>query len=246
MRSPSEERACYDEDLAFIQASGFGELAAAAIAAVIPKLKTRGARRVVDVGCGAGVSTKALVDSGFDTLAIEPSAALLALAREAAPSAQFRRASAYDVTLDGCDAILAIGEALTYHAPSEDGEARLRSFFGNASRAMRKGGLMVFDLIETGDESLNARAWKAGPDWAVLSATEENAELMQLTRNIETFRDVGGGSYRRGSEVHHVRMFDRRAVTSWLEQAGFEVEIATAYAAFALPRRRVAFYATRL
>ena len=94
MRSPSEERACYDEDL------------------------------------------------GFETLAIEPSAALIDLAREAAPAAQFRRASAYDVTL--------------------------------------------------------------------------------------------------------VRLFDRSAVGSWLEQAGFEVEIATAYAAFALPRRRVAFYATRL
>jgi hypothetical protein len=192
------------------------------------------------------VSTKALVDSGFETLAIEPSAALLNLAREAAPAARFRQASAYDVTLDECDAILAFGEALTYHAPSEDGEARVRSFFGSASRALRKGGLMVFDLIETGDESLNARAWKAGPDWAVLSASEENAELMQLTRNIETFRDVGGGSYRRASEVHHVRLFDRSAVSSWLEQAGFEVEIASAYAAFALPRRRVAFYATRL
>jgi hypothetical protein len=41
MRSPSEERACYGEGLAFIQASGFRELAAAAIAAVIPKLKAR-------------------------------------------------------------------------------------------------------------------------------------------------------------------------------------------------------------
>jgi hypothetical protein len=57
---------------------------------------------------------------------------------------------------------------------------------------------------------------------------------------------VGGGSYRRGSEVHHVRLFERTAVKSWLEQVGFEVEIATAYATFALPRRRVAFYATRL
>jgi SAM-dependent methyltransferase len=246
MRSPSQDYAPYDEDLAFIQASGFGELAAAAMAAVIPKLKARGAQRVIDVGCGAGVSTKALVDAGFDTLAIEPSAALLELARQAAPLAEFRQASAYDVALDGCDAILAIGEGLTYHAPTEDAQARLRGFFGGASRALREGGLMVFDLIETGDEPLTGRAWKAGPDWAVLSASEEDAELQQLTRNIETFRHVGDGSYRRASEVHHVRLFERRAVSSWLEQAGFEVEIATTYGAFALPRRRVAFYATRL
>jgi SAM-dependent methyltransferase len=244
MRNPSKEQALYDEDLAFIHASGFGELAAAAIAAVIPRLKARGARRVVDVGCGAGVSTKALVDAGFDTLAIEPSAASLELARQAAPLAEFRQASAYDVVLDGCDAILAIGEGLTYHAPIEDAEARLRGFFGSASAALQNGGLLVFDLIETGDHSLNARAWKAGPDWAVLSASEEDADRMQLTRNIETFRDVGGGSYRRRSEVHHVRLFERNAVSSWLEQVGFEVEIATTYGTFALPRRRGPVLAT--
>lgn len=245
MPSPSKERALYDEDLAFVQASGFGELAAAAVAAVIPRLKARGARRVIDVGCGAGVSTKALVDAGFDTLALDPSAALLELARMAAPSAQFRQASAYDAALDGCDAILAIGEALTYHDPTEDAAARLRRFFGSTSLALQEGGLLVFDLIETGDESLDARAWKAGPDWAVLSASAEQRELMQLTREIETFRDTGGGSYRRRTEVHHVRLFERGAVNRWLEQAGFEVETATAYGSFALPRRRVAFYATR-
>lgn len=245
MPSPSEERAFYDEDLAFVQAAGFGELAAAAMATLIPKLKARGARQVIDVGCGAGVSTKALVKAGFDTLAIDPSAALLELARQAAPSAEFLRASAYDVALDGCDAILALGEALTYHSPTEDAAARLQGFFGSASRALRKGGLLVFDLIETGEESLNARAWKAGPDWAVLSAAAEDSELMQLTRSIETFRDGGGGAYRRRSEVHHVRLFERGAVSSWLEQAGFDVETAPAYGSFALPRRRVAFYATR-
>lgn len=246
MRSPSEDRSFYDEDLAFIQASGFGEVAAAAIAAVMPQLKGRGARRVLDVGCGAGVSTKALVDAGFDTLAIEPSAALLALARDAAPSAQFRQASAYDVTLESCDAILALGEVLTYHAPTEDAEARLRMFFDGASRALPTGGLLVFDLIETGGLSLDARGWKVGPDWAVLSASEEDAELKQLTRRIETFRNVADGLYRRRSEVHHVRLFDRASVSSWLEQAGFRVEVVTAYGSFALPRRRVAFYAARL
>lgn len=245
MRSPSKVHALYDEDLAFIQDSGFGDLAAAALTAVIPTLRARGARRIVDVGCGAGVSTKALIDAGFETLAIEPSAAFLELARRAAPLAEFRQASAYDVALDGCDAILAIGEGLTYHAPTEDAEARLRSFFGNASRALKSGGLMVFDLIETGDESLSGRAWKAGPAWAVLSAAAEDSELMQLTRTIETFREVGDGSYRRRSEVHHVRLFERSAVSSWLDQAGFDVETANAYGSFALPRRRVAFYATR-
>lgn len=191
------------------------------------------------------MSTKALVDAGFDTVALDPSAALLERARLAAPSARFRQASAYDAALDSCDAILAIGEALTYHDPTEDAAAHLRGFFGSASLALQKGGLLVFDLIETGVESLDARAWKAGPDWAVLSASAEHRELMQLTREIETFRDMGGGSYRRRSEVHHVRLFERGAVNLWLEQAGFEVETAAAYGFFALPRRRVAFFATR-
>jgi SAM-dependent methyltransferase len=235
----------YDEDLAFIQASGFGDLAAAATASIIPTLTARGARRVVDIGCGAGVSTKALVDAGFDTLAVEPSAALLEIARRSAPSARFEQASAYDCTLDSCDAILAIGEPLTYHAPSEDGEARLRDFIGEAGRALVANGLLAFDLIERGGQSLTARAWKAGPDWAVLSATHEEPEASSLTRQIETFRDVGDGSYRRRSEVHHVRLFDRAVVVSWLEEAGFEVEVTTTYGGLALPRRRVAFLASR-
>jgi SAM-dependent methyltransferase len=235
----------YDDDLAFIQARGFGELAAAAAAAVIPLLRARGVRRVVDVGCGAGVSTKALVDAGFDTLAIEPSAALLALAQKVAPSARFQRGSVYDVALEACDAILAFGEALSYHAPTDDAAARVTAFIDRAGQALSKGGLFVFDLIEIAGQPLGARYWKAGPDWAVLSASHEDIENERLTREIETFRDLGGGMYRRRSEVHHVRLFERRAVSSWLEQAGFEVEVATAYGCFDLAPRRVAFYASR-
>lgn len=235
----------YDEDLAFIQASGFGEVAAAASASIIPTLTARGARRVVDVGCGAGVSTRALVDAGFETLAVEPSAALLNIARRAAPSARFEQASAYEFTLDSCHAILAFGEPLTYHAPSENGDARLREFIARASQALVANGLLVFDLIESGGESLTGRAWKAGPDWAVLSATDEDVHANSLTREIETFRNTGSGTYRRRSEVHHVRLFDRAVVVSWLEEAGFDVELATTYGGLTLPRRRVAFIASR-
>jgi SAM-dependent methyltransferase len=245
MDSEPSGRAPYDEDLAFIQGSGFGELAAAAASAVIPELRTRRARRVIDVGCGAGVSTRALVEAGFETLAIDPSGALLDLARRAAPSARFYRASAYDVVLERCDAILALGEALSYHAPTDDAEARLQRFFHGAGRALGTGGLFVLDLIETGELPLDGRAWKTGLDWAVLSASKEDAERRRLTRHIETFREVRGTGYRRRCEIHEVRLFDRDDVCAWLAQAGFVVETRSSYGSFALPRRRVAFYATR-
>jgi hypothetical protein len=192
------------------------------------------------------VSTKAFVDAGFETLAIEPSGALLELARQNAPRARFQQASAYDAALEPRDAVLAFGEALTYHEASDDAEARVRGFFERAAGALSSRGLLVFDLIETGDPPFNARGWRAGADWAVLSASREDVETQRLTREIETFRDVGGGTHRRTREVHHVRLFDSSAVTSWLAlAAGFEVETSTAYGTFELARRRVAFFASR-
>jgi SAM-dependent methyltransferase len=236
----------YGADLASIHACGFAELALAALAVLVPRLKSRSARRIIDVGCGAGVSTRALIDAGFEVLAIERSAALLNLAQKAAPGARFLLGSAYDVMLEPCDAILAIGEVLTYHAPEEDADACLRSFFGAAAAALPKGGQLVFDMIETGDALLSARAWKAGPDWAVLSASNEDVESRRITREIETFREVSAGCYRRSRETHHVRTFERATIDAWLEQVGFDVETATAYGDFELPRRRVVFYATRI
>jgi hypothetical protein len=111
-----------------------------------------------------------------------------------------------------------------------------------------KDGLLVFDLIETGGEPLNARGWKAEPDWAVLSASREDRAAKRLTREIQTFRETESGNYRRSHEIHEVRLFDRHTVVSWLEHEGFEVEVevATAYGSLALPPSRVAFHATRL
>jgi len=235
----------YGEDLAFVQASGFGGFAAAAIAEVIPKLAARGVTRVIDVGCGAGVTTKALLEAGFETLAVEPSRGLLAFAREAAPGAEFRLGSAYDVELAPCDAVLALGEPLTYHEPDADADALVRGFFRKAGRMLRDGGLLIFDVIETDGDPLDGRGWASGPDWAVLYESREDRSARHLVRTIETFRLAQDGSYRRSAEVHSVRLFDRRAVTTWLEQEGFEVQVDMAYGRFDLAPRRVAFTATR-
>ncbi len=241
----------YGADLSRIQAEGFGALARAPSPELVSILKgsSIAVRRVYDVGCGAGVTTRALVEAGFDVTAVEPSPPLTEIARAHAPGATFVCASAYDVELEACDAVLAIGEALTYHAlpgPSgEDADARVRSFFETVAGALAAVGRFVFDVIDVDGPSLDARGWRSEPLWTVLWETREDRAARRLVRCVDTFVREDDGRYRRAGESHHVRLFRERDLRSWLEAVGFDVETARAYGAVALGPRRVAFVATR-
>jgi hypothetical protein len=90
-----------------------------------------------------------------------------------------------------------------------------------------------------------AGVWKSGEDWALLVETVEDQTDSKLIRNIETFRRVDG-SYRRGHEVHSVRLFDVKQLCDQLASYGLSTETARSYGIQALPPRRHAFFATRL
>lgn len=235
----------YERDLAYIQAVGFGSLARGAAPEIVRLLK--GAeiriRRVVDVGCGAGVLTKALVEAGFDATGIDTSAELLEIARAVSPAARFINASAYDAQIPECEAVVALGEPLTYH-DSSDADRLVNQFFRRVSSVLPAGGMLIFDVIELGEPSLAGRSWSSGEDWAVLVETTENQSERTLVRNIETFRRIGG-LYRRGREVHKVRLFDAQALCAELSSCGFATETAQSYGEQKLPSRRRAFFATR-
>jgi hypothetical protein len=79
----------------------------------------------------------------------------------------------------------------------------------------------------------------------VLYESAEEREARRLVRTVQTFRLTNDGSYRRSAEVHEVRLFDRGTLSTWLEAEGFDVDSGTAYGSFELPRRRIAFTATR-
>jgi len=189
----------YQQDLAHIQAAAFGTLARGAASEILRRLRNArvAVHRVAEVGCGAGPLTEALVDAGFEVTGIDPSAELLAFARAAAPAAHFIHASIYDAEIPPCEAIVALGEPLTYHPEGVDADLRISGFLHRSSAVLPCGGILIFDIIECGEPSLTGRVWSSGNGWAVLVDTIEDPASRTLVRNIETFRRVGE-SYRRG------------------------------------------------
>jgi SAM-dependent methyltransferase len=237
----------YDLDLAYIQAKAFENPARGAAPEIVRRLQDAGIpiRRVVDVGCGAGPLTAALTAAGFEVTAIDQSAELLAIAREADPSAHFINASIYETEIPACEAVLAVGEPLTYHGPDVDGDRLVKCFFQRVSEILPTGGMLIFDVIELGKPPLTGRFWSSGDDWAVMVDTTEDQATRTLVRNIEIFRRVND-LYRRGREVHRVRLFDTRTLCDQLASCGFKIETSQAYGAQALGPRRRAFFATRI
>lgn len=236
----------YQRDLAYIQAVGFGSLARGATPEIVRLLKSAAIRirRVVDVGCGAGVLTKALVEAGFEVTGIDTSEDLLEIARSVSPTGRFVHASAYEVHMPDCEAVVAIGEPLSHHENS-DADNLISQFFRRVSLVLPPGGMLIFDVIELGEPALTGRTWNSGEDWAVLVETTENRSERTLIRNIETFRRIGE-NYRRGREVHIVHLFDAQELCAELSSCGFAVRTALSYGELQLPSRRRVFIATRL
>jgi SAM-dependent methyltransferase len=236
----------YQQDLAYVHASAFGDLARGAAPEVVRRLRSASVevQQVLDIGCGAGPLSRELVDAGFSVTGIDPSADLLTLARQHVPEASFIQGSAYEVEFPPCQAVIALGEALTYHDQLEAADQLVASFFRGVSTVVPAGGLLIFDVIGLGEPALGGRSWRSGDDWAVLVETSENQSARSLLRTIETFRRVGD-LYRRSRETHKVKLFDVPALCDELRSCGFCTEVANSYGAQALGPRRQAVFATR-
>jgi len=147
--------------------------------------------------------------------------------------------------IPACEAVVALGEPLTYHAEGADADTLVESFFHAASDVLPEGGMLIFDVIELGEPSLVGLYWNSGEDWVVLAETEEDQSSRTLVRSIETFRRVDH-LYRRGREVHRIRLFDAATLRSQLAACGFSTETAQAYGMQKLAPRHRAFFSIRV
>ncbi|CAN0292449.1 unnamed protein product [Phaeothamnion confervicola] len=142
----------YGQDLAAVHADAFEALAASAAETLLKALSGRDpSGRVLDLGCGAGPLSRRIGQKGFSTWGLDLSPALIALARERLPRAEFHCGSVLNADLPKAVAVAAVGEVLNY-ATAQDP--------GGLTRVFQR----VFDALEPGGcvPLRPGRAWTCG------------------------------------------------------------------------------------
>lgn len=213
----------YSADLAHVHDQGFGAFAAAVAPEIIALLRAHGIRRglIVEFGCGSGPLARRLTARGYDVYGFDVSRSMIQLARRNAPRAEFRVASLSSVSIPSCQAIVGVGEVVNY-VPR--GLAALERFFRRAYRALRPGGLLLFDFMASArGRTYSAKATK-GKDWEMVARASFNGRTGILTRRLVLHRSLANGR-RKSAEIHRVRILDRSEMRAALIRSGFSVKM---------------------
>ena len=223
----------YAEDLAYIHDVGHSRYALDAAPGLLRILRKHGVTGglVTDLGCGSGRWAAELNRAGFRVFGVDRSAALIRMARAAAPHSHFRVASLWEAPLPASDAVTLIGECLNYEPAGN-----LDRLFARIFQALRPGGILAFDTASPSRIPADGprKSWSEGRHWAVLVETQGDRRRNTLTRRIVSFRKIGHG-YRRSEEVHKLRLYPLEVLMESLTKAGFAAAVLGAYGRFRLP-----------
>lgn len=238
----------YREDLAYVHDAGFLSFAENAAPMLVEALRSEGLERglVIDLCCGSGPLSRRLSHTGYDVLGVDISGAMVEMARKRVPGGRFVEGSILSLELQPCVAVAAVGECLNYLFDEGNTEEGLEDLLRRIHEALIPGGVLLFDAAGPGrvPGPGPSRIHAEGEDWAVLATAEEDGERGVLTRRITTFRKVGE-LYRRGEEVHHLRLIRREAIATQLRNLGFNVHILDSYGEMRFPPGLTGFLARK-
>ena len=225
----------YQADLALVHHLGFGFHADACAPGILSLLEPVRAREglVLEIGCGSGLLTKYLVDAGHRVLATDASAAMLDLARETVPGAEFRSLTLPHDPLPDADAIVSVGHVLNY-LPDR---AAIDSSLAGLARALRPSGVLAIDLcdLEWGEVRRDAPAYaRVEETWAIVTRFSVPSDD-RFVRDITTFLRGDDDLWRRSDERHANVLLDTEEVPPLLEEHGVRAEVGRSFGGEDLP-----------
>jgi SAM-dependent methyltransferase len=236
----------YRDDLAYIHDTGFGGFARNSAPGLLNLLLKNGISDglVVDLGCGSGIWARELADHGYDVVGVDISPAMIALARQRVPEAQFHAKSFLDFEMPACQAATALGEVFNYLFDPKNALRTLRRVCNGVFDALTPNGLLVFDVAEPARCKGLTQRFMEGEDWACLVELHRDAAKQQLTRRIVSFRKVGD-TYRRHEETHAQQLYPGTRIAEMLRKIGFRVRQVRSYGEYHLSPGVVALVARK-
>lgn len=182
--------------------------------------------RLCECACGTGSLTVRLSRKGFDVTGVDLSREMLSVAAEKAgkwgcaiPFVQQDMCSLHLHRMQ--DAVLATCDGVNYLLTLQ----RLRQFMMSASKALRPGGVLAFDVStpcklreQLGDHVLT----DSGPDIAYIWQNRYSAASATVQMDISFFVHTGNGVYSRLEETQKQRAWSREELRGALREAGFD------------------------
>jgi SAM-dependent methyltransferase len=232
----------YGDVVASIHDQGFTDFVRRAAPGVIGELRRGGIRggRILDLGCGSGPLSQALLRAGYEPWGLDVSRAMIALARRRVRGARFAVGAIEAARLPRAAGAAAVGEILNY-LPSA---AALRRAFSNVRRAIGPRGIFIFDLcVLAAPHRVGVRqAVRIEPNFAIVARVAENGPRRTKSRTMTAFVRRGA-HYARADEHHLQRLYRSADVARWLRQGGFRVRVLRGSAAS--PSTRTTAYSWR-
>ncbi len=181
-------------------------------------------KRVLDLGCGTGVSLKTMIKRGYTMTGVDNSPEMLAVARADPELSGYRFVQQdlrqLDNTLEPVDLVLAL-DVFNELGSLND----LSAVFQGALRLLETDKWFIFDMHTI--EGLTGRAasdhdlvFDDGSSLTVFARNRYNYERQECTTDLLLFRGAGG-VWQRVETQRVLRAYPVQAIASLLQRAGF-------------------------
>ncbi len=203
------------------------------VARLLPKVLARFRSKptdILDIACGEGTFAVAMAKKGFNVTGVDQSAEMLRFAhhraRRAGAHVRFVRKDMRSLSFSqSFDLVTCWYDSLNYLLRPED----LKKTFSGVWRALRPGGIFVFDMNTARTLSVG---WQRHPSFVEVDTEDAfvvHRSSWDARRRVASLRVTGfirrGERWRRVDELHRERAYTLPKIRDCLQGAGF-VELA--------------------